>query len=251
LFGQATAEDGGREGSALADLWGGDLDDWQVGLELDGPIGLRTGHLAVRNAELNLVRERAILDEQQRQILLDLNAAYTEVDRALTSLHTNFNLRLAAQDELEPIQERVDGGLQRVFFLLNAIQQMANAESTLQRSIADYNQALLTYAYTSGRLLDRYNISLTEGPWCEDAQVNARRKTSRYERLADNACTDLPPVSRGAYEQNSVESYMPVETIAPAQSLSVETQKESEASENVDQESPILSEPLAAGNEEK
>ena len=42
-------------GSAVDDLFEGNLDDWQLGFEVGGPIGLRQGHLAVRNAELCLL----------------------------------------------------------------------------------------------------------------------------------------------------------------------------------------------------
>ena len=81
-------------GSAFEDLLEGNLDDWNVGLELNGPIGNRQGHLAIKNAELNLIREKAILKEQQRQLLHDLGAAYTEVDRAMANIRTVYNLSL-------------------------------------------------------------------------------------------------------------------------------------------------------------
>jgi hypothetical protein len=185
-------------------MFKGDLDDWQLGFEFGGAIGNRQGHLAIRNAELNLVREKAILDEQQRQILHDLNAAYIEVDRAMANLKTSLNARIASNEELVPKQKRVKEGQENVFFLLDAEQRVANTESAVHRSVADYNKALLSYAYTAGTLLARNNIRLTEGEWSADAQQNAARKASRYPRVGpNNYDIDTRPVSYGAFDQSA------------------------------------------------
>lgn len=196
-------------GSAFDDLINGDLDDWSVGVELGGAIGNRRGHLAIRNAELNLVRERALLKEQQRQILHDLNAAFTEVDRSMQSLRTSFNSRVAVFDELEPKRKRVSEGQDQVFFLLDAEQRAATAESAVHRAVTDYNQALLNYAYTSGTLLSRYNIQLSEGQWSQHAQSNAVRKAKRIAKRGPNLHDiDTCPVSAGAYNQTAApQSY--------------------------------------------
>ncbi|MEM9943029.1 MAG: TolC family protein [Planctomycetota bacterium] len=188
--------------SAIGNLLDGDLDEWRVGIEVGGAIGNRRGHLAVRNAELNLQRERAVLKEQQRQILHDLNAAYTEVDRAMANVKTSFNSRVAVQEELDPKRKRVNVGQDQVFFLLDAEQRAATAESAVHRAIVDYNQALLNYAFTSGSLLSRYNVRLTEGPWSEDAQARAVRKGCEFERYGTNNCDrDVWPLSKGEFQQ--------------------------------------------------
>jgi outer membrane protein TolC len=190
--------------SAIGELIDGDLDDWQVGIEVGGAIGNRQGHLAIRNAELNLKRERAILKEQQRQILHDLNAAFTEVDRSMENLKTSFNSRVAVQEELDPKRKRVNEGQDQVFFLLDAEQRAATAESSVHRAIVDYNKALLNYAVTSGTLLSRYNIALREGEWCREAQENAVRKGCLLEKRGFNQCdVDTCPVSYGAFNQNA------------------------------------------------
>ena len=184
-------------GSAIEDLFSGELDDWNVGLELNGPLGNRQGHLAIRNAELNLIREKAILKEQQRQLLHDLGAAYTEVDRSLANIRSVYNSRLAIQEELEPKEIRVEEGADQVFFLLDVQQRAAQTESQLLRSIINYNQALLNYSFTSGSLLSRYNIVLEEDDWTTEAQQNALEKAVRYRTLSSGTRTDVPPLSAG------------------------------------------------------
>lgn len=197
-------------GSAFDDMINGDLDDWNFGFELNGPIGNRQGHLAVRNAELRLMREKAVLREQQRQLLHDLSAAYTEVDRSMTNIRTNYNTRLAIQEELEPKRIRSEEGKDQIFFLLDVQQRAATSESQLIRSIVDYNQALLDYAYTTGGLLARYNIHLQEDQWTMEAQQNALDNAVRYRTMCTQACTDLAPISAGLDSQQAAPlNYMP------------------------------------------
>ena len=245
-------------GSAFDDLINGDLDDWSVGVELGGAIGNRQGHLAIRNAELNLVRERAVLKEQQRQILHDLNAAFTEVDRSMENLKTSFNSRVAVFDELEPKRKRVNEGQDQVFFLLDVEQRAATAESAVHRAVADYNQALLNYAFTSGGLLSRYNVRLSEGQWSSHAQANAVGKGRRIEKRGPNHCdNDTCPVSAGEYNQSApVQSHsspsgsainqIAQPTLPIAETLpTVEDQGDLENQSPVDEvQLPALEEPL-------
>ncbi|MEZ6094768.1 MAG: TolC family protein [Pirellulaceae bacterium] len=200
----------------MDDLWSGDLDDWQLGLDMQGPLGKRQGHLAVRNAELRLSRERTVLREQQRQILHDLSAAYTEVDRALANIRTAYNSYIATQEELEPKRLRVEEGKDQVFFLLDAQQRFANSESAFYRAIVDYNRALLNYSYVSGNLLGRYNVQLEEGDWDSGLQMIAHNKADRFvtNGWGSNA-RDLPPVTEGPYQQLNANTTVPTFTEAP------------------------------------
>lgn len=216
------------EGSAFADLLQGDLDDWLVGVEFGGAIGQRLGHLAIRNAELQLVREKTLLQEQQRQILHDLNAAYTEVDRAQVALKTSFNSRIAVQEELDPKRKRVNEGQDQVFFLLDAEQRAAQAESAVHRAVADYNLALLNYSFIEGSMLSRFNVLLTEGPWSDQAQFNAGRNAARYPQGGVNSHLDIGPLTAGEYPQSApTTAYTTSNLVAPSTNASEQPAQES------------------------
>ena len=190
------------QGSAVADLWHGDLDDWQMGVQLQGPIGNRLGHIAVRNAELRLIREKTVLREQQRQLLHDLSASYVEVDRALEAIKLAYNGRVAAYENLDAKRIREREGLENVFFLLDAQQRLATAESSFYRSLADYNLALMNLTYTAGGLLDRYNIFLEEGDWDSGLQLISDRKAGKMVNAGPNpGQRDLDPVTNGPFPQ--------------------------------------------------
>ncbi|MBX3418868.1 MAG: TolC family protein [Pirellulaceae bacterium] len=196
------------EGSAVADMFTGELDDWAVGFELQGPLGMRQGHLAIRNAELQLVREKAVLREQQRQILHDLGGAYVEIDRALANIRASYNSLVAANEELEPKRLRVEEGKDQVFFLLDAQLRSANSESGFYRSVIDYNQAMLNFMFTEGSLLARYNIYLDEGGWEDSLETIARAKASHYEQNSRGAVdtVDMHPVTTGPIDQSGGSS---------------------------------------------
>ena len=182
-------------GSAFDGLINGDLDDWQLGLELNGAIGNRQGHVAIRNAELNVSRERVLLEEQQRQLLLDLNAAYTEVDRALAAVKVAVNNRIAAEEEIEPKRQRVEEGQDQVFFLLDAEQRLATSESSVHRAITDYNLALSNYELVTGGMLRRFNIHLTEGESSDGAKAASQRKASHFNQNG-NALYDIQAIAK-------------------------------------------------------
>ena len=90
-----------RFDNAYEDLTSGDFQEWQLGFELSMPIGFRLAHVAVRNAELLLARERAILRDQQREIVHEAADAIAEMDRAYAVLQTSYNRLVASQDQLK------------------------------------------------------------------------------------------------------------------------------------------------------
>ncbi len=205
------------EDSAFSDLWTGQLDDWGFGVEIRGPLGNRLGHLAIRNAELSVMREQAILREQQKQLLLDLNAAYNEVDRSFTAIGNQFNARTAVIEELESKRKRAVAGDEDVFFLLDAQRRAAVIESNFHRTVVDYNLALQNFVYTSGNLLENYNIQLIEGSWTSDAMADAASKNARFRYGTVNTNkTDICPISEGPVDQSTDLMIIYPESTAPA-----------------------------------
>ncbi|MDP1564272.1 MAG: hypothetical protein Q8M16_23080 [Pirellulaceae bacterium] len=184
----------GNQG-AIRDQLAGDLDDWRMGLEVNGPLGRRAGHLGVKNAELGLARERVRLDEQQKQLLNDLANAYSEVDRAYSQIEAIVNAQIAVEEEvslkLETIDER-DG----VFRYQEVLQRSTAGESAVHRAIVDYNNALLNYALISGALLSNYNIHLSEDPSSSGA-VQAAAFSSQFYRSGQDQRPISSPVSQG------------------------------------------------------
>jgi len=197
-----------RFDSAFGNLQTGDFQEWQLGFELSFNAGRRQAHAAIRNAELNLARDHAVLHEQEREVTHDLSNAIGELERAYTSAKLNYNRRLAAKQQLAALEAKARGDLRTqtryLDLILDAQRRLADAETLYYNSLAEYMLAIRLVHRAKGSLLDYNEIHLAEGPW----PAEAYRDAARRERLRvrswhlENFLMDSPPVSRGPMPQD-------------------------------------------------
>jgi outer membrane protein TolC len=215
-----------RFDNAYGNLTGGDFQEWQLGVECTAPLGFRQGHVAVRNAELLLARERSILEEQRREVVHDLSAAYAEVDRTYVVSQTNYNRQLAAREQLralEAVYEDADENekTRLLDLLLDAQRRLADAESQYYRSRIEYTLAVKDVHLQKGSLLDYNEVFLAEGPWPGKAYLDAcrrRRLRSAPLDLSDYRLARGPVVSQGPYAQDTGAAEPEAVTPIPAAS---------------------------------
>lgn len=202
-----------RFDNAYGNLTSGDFQEWQLGVECTAPLGFRQAHVAVRNAELQLARERSVLEEQKRQIVHDLSGEFADLERAHLVSQTNYNRRLAARDQLqalEAVYEDADENekTRLLDLLLDAQRRLADAESEYYRSLMRYTVAIRDVHYQKGSLLDYNEIYLAEGPWPGKAYLDASRRNqlrSAPRALSDYRMSRVPIVSQGPYAQDLAE----------------------------------------------
>jgi hypothetical protein len=163
----------GRFDSAYGDLASGDFQEWQLGLELSVPLGFRRAHAGVRNAELVLARERAILRDQQLEVMHELADAIGEMDRAFTISQTSFNRLVAARQQLLAVQAAYDADKITLDVLLESQRQLAEAEARYYSSLASYAIAIKNVHFIKGTLLEFDGVYLAEGPWPLEAYKDA------------------------------------------------------------------------------
>lgn len=167
-------------GSALEDLLNGNKQDWQFGVEFSTPIGNRQGHVAIRHAELQLARERAIYHEQELAISHELADAFAELDRAFVTTKTNHNRRVAAHAQLKLYRAKERAGRKSLEFVFDALQRVTAADIAYYQSLVDYNLALANLHVAQGTLLSRMGVAVAEGPWSEPAHDSARKQSQRF-----------------------------------------------------------------------
>jgi hypothetical protein len=148
---------GASPASAVGNLAGGDHQEWAVGLEMTIPIGYRKAHAAVSHAELNLMRERSIQREQQREILSNLTGAWGDKDRAYESMKTALEQFLAAREYVDGIISREETPDDRK---IDGWRRLALAESLLFRARAEYAVALKNIHYEKGSILEYKNMRI-------------------------------------------------------------------------------------------
>jgi len=168
--------------SAWANLASAKFQEWQLGVEFSMPLGFRKGHSAVRNAELQLARERAILNEQERQVVLDLSNAIAEMNRAHTGLETNYNRRVAAKHTLLAIQNIPDPPPDMLFQELDAQRKLAEAEGLYYRAQVEYELAIKNVHFEKGSILEYNGVYLSELPSPGKAYKDAYEKIKMRTR---------------------------------------------------------------------
>jgi outer membrane protein TolC len=192
-----------RFDNAYEDLTSGDFQEWQLGFELNVPIGFRAGHVAQRNAELLLSRERAILRDQQREVVHEVADAIAEVDRAYTVLQTSYNRLGANRDQLGAVQAAYEADKAPLDLYLDAQRRVAETETDYYLNRTRYTLATKNVHFVKGTLLDYDGVQLAEGPWPGEAYVDAaKREASRGRPVPLNyASARAPVVSQGAFDQ--------------------------------------------------
>jgi len=155
----------GQFASAWGNLVTGNFQEWQVGLDLDLPIGFRRGHAAVFNAELNVARERAVLFEQERQIVHDLSNALAEAERAYSVSQTNLNRYRAAKNLVLSLEASARNARQTADLLdrlLDAHRRLTDAEVRYFMARTEYEIALKNVFFEKGAIFDYYDMHVTD-----------------------------------------------------------------------------------------
>jgi outer membrane protein TolC len=156
----------GQFASAWGNLTTGNFQEWQAGVELNVPIGFRQGHTTVLAAEINLARERAVLYEQERQIVHDLSNSLAEAERAYSICKNNLNRYRAAKNLVLSLEAGVKNAKQTVDLLdrlLDAHRRLTDAEARYFLARTEYEIALKNVFFEKGSLFDYYSLHVTDG----------------------------------------------------------------------------------------
>lgn len=168
-FGDVLAGGGGTEGR-FSDAWKnfGSLDyqELEGGVEFSMPVGYRQGWAAVRHAKLQHSRSLAVLKNQSERVLSDLSDSIAELDRAITAIEINHRRLASANAYLESIELAWENdGNVSIETRLDAINQVATAQTLFHRSIIDQSIAIRDVHVSKGSLLQVHGVHLAEAGW--------------------------------------------------------------------------------------
>lgn len=135
--------------------------EWQIGMELNMPIGFRQGYAGVRNAQLALARERAVLVDMERQVVHDVSNAVSEKTRAFNQVQTAYDRRTSALEQftvlnsqdIKDVRKKIDFNL-----LLDSERRLADADSDYHRSVVSYAVAVKNVYVETGSLMEYCNV---------------------------------------------------------------------------------------------
>ena len=191
-----------RFDNAFSNLAEGDNQEWQLGLELDMPLGFRRAHAGVRNAELRLARSKAILTEQERAVLFGLSNAVGEVRRAYDVLVAQWNRKGAAEKQVKTLKSLWVDAAAEIDVVLEAERRAVESTIGFHQATIEYALALKNVHFEKGTLLEFNGIALAESASDPGAYAAAAcRKTSRP---LNYICRDIT-VSRGDAPVSTVQ----------------------------------------------
>lgn len=184
----------------------GQYQQWGAGVEFVAPIGLRAASNAVAHANLNLSRERALLNETELRISHDLSASARSIDLTYQLVETNYNRYLADLRQVDVLRRRYIDGTDNINFLLQAQRRVVLSEVEFYRSISNYNLSVRDFHLQKGSLLAYAEISLAEGGWCPGAEEDAYELGRFLEpaRHPEDICVPRP-VSSGPFDPSATQ----------------------------------------------
>ena len=151
------------ENSAFRELGSGNYQEYEASVELRMPVGFRQAHAAVRNAQLQVQRQRTLLREQERRILRDLTNDVVECDRAYVQMQTNMNRYLAATDALKGMETNRGNGLPiSLEQLLDAQRRASEAQTKYYLSLSQYAISTKNVQYQQGTLLNAIRLMVID-----------------------------------------------------------------------------------------
>jgi outer membrane protein TolC len=168
--------------SAFTDLGSGNFQEVQFGAELRLPVGFRQANTAVRNAELSVQRERSILKEQERKLMLDLSNVIAECRRAFNAMQVADQRFNAAQAYRKAAVEGVRRGRTQYDVLLEAQRRMLEAQLQFINAEVEYAVAIKNVHFERATFLNYHGIALSEGDSDPDAYVDYAARRARMTK---------------------------------------------------------------------
>ena len=196
---------------AWDELTEGNFQEWSLGFNFSSPIGFRQELAGVRNAQLRIAREKAVLEDMELEVSHLLTDLVRDLDSNYNLVQTNLNRLIATDKEVDAVQALYEGGGGKrgvtLDLVLDAQRRRSDAQVAYFQALIEYNIAIKDIQLRKGSLLEYNGIYLSEGPWPEkayfDAQGHARRRSA--SRQINYAYTRPGVISRGAVTQNESE----------------------------------------------
>ncbi len=172
LTGLGSRLDGG-DSNAFRSLASDRFTDWSVGLRLTVPLGYRDVHSQLRVARLNLARSYIVLQDQEKRAIRTLRQQYSRLVEFHHEIEIQRSQRLAAAIQLEGRFKEFLVGKGTLDILLESQRVWSQALSDEFTVIVNYNNALASFEFAKGTILQHDNAVISEGPLPQCAQVRA------------------------------------------------------------------------------
>ena len=190
----AGADTASAQSAAFSDLSSGNFQEIQFGAELTVPVGFRQANAAVRNAELSIQRERSIMKELERKIVLDLSNVIAECRRSYNAMEVAEQRFNAAVEYRTQAAERVKNGRSQYDVLLEAQRRILEAQLQFINAEAEYAIAIKNVHFERATFLDSHGIAMSEGKSDDQAYADYASRRTRMTKEINYVVQD-PQIS--------------------------------------------------------
>jgi outer membrane protein len=133
---------------------------YTIGVTLDLPLHNRANRAALATARLEQERGRLELQEKRLDVGLEVRRAVDEVQHTQRAIELAVQARDLSKKTLESEQRKYELGAAELFLVLQEQARFAQSELALLSAKVDYQEALTRLDLATGRLLDRYQVSI-------------------------------------------------------------------------------------------
>ena len=143
---------------ALSSAFARDNPRYTFGLNLSLPLHDRGAAANLANSLLSKKSDTLSLRRSEQQVRLDVLNAVTSLESSREQVKLAKIQRDLAQQDQESWQKKFDLGTTEMYFVLDAQNRLANAESSLSNAYITYHRNELTLQRVTGELLERRGI---------------------------------------------------------------------------------------------
>lgn len=145
---------------AMDQLRGFKYPSYGVTLQLRLPLRNRAADADLGTALINRKRDLYNMRQRKQSITLDVRNAVNQVEGAKMAIEAAKVAFDLARKNLEAEQRKYDLGAETIFFVLDAQNQLAQAEASVVQAEIDYQRALTALDQATGDLLSKHRVQL-------------------------------------------------------------------------------------------
>jgi outer membrane protein TolC len=176
---------GGTLGAGFRSLGDDPFANWELGLQLQVPIGYRAAHAEVTRAKLLLAQRYHFLRDDEVKIVLSLQRSYRDVIQFREELATRRGQREAAGVQLKARFLKFKAGGGTIDLLLRAQRTWVDSLRDEQLAVCRYNVALADLERQKGTIMLSHNVKVVEGGLPVGADPQASEHVRHAQPVAE------------------------------------------------------------------
>jgi outer membrane protein TolC len=135
----------GGYGDAISEMFGFGYPTWVVGVNFSYPLGNKVAKNSAARAQIASDQYSAVLRRAELQIASEVRTAARSVETNFKRVATTRSARTLQQRRLDAEEKKFAAGMSTNFLVTQAQRDLALAEVSELRAIADYNKSLVDF----------------------------------------------------------------------------------------------------------